>query len=109
MASEKVLILTSETFDEVIKNSEAPCLVDFWAEWCGPCRMLGPVIDELAEDYDGEVKVCKVNIDEQSELAMRFKVMTIPTVLLFKNGEVVDKSVGAVPKSNFITMLSKHL
>ncbi|MBU5449947.1 thioredoxin [Acetivibrio sp. MSJd-27] len=109
MASEKATILTNETFDEVIGNSDIPCLVDFWAEWCGPCRMLGPVIDELAEDYDGEVKVCKVNIDEQSELAMRFKVMTIPTVLLFKNGEVVDKSVGAVPKSNFVTMIGKYL
>lgn len=109
MASEKTIILTNENFDEVIENSAIPCLVDFWAEWCGPCRMLGPVIDELAEDYDGEVKVCKVNIDEQSELAMRFKVMTIPTVLLFKNGEVVDKSIGAVPKSNFVTMIGKHL
>ena len=109
MVSEKVTILTNETFDEVIGNSDIPCLVDFWAEWCGPCRMLDPVIDELAEDYDGEVKVCKVNIDEQSELAMRFKVMTIPTVLLFKNGEVVDKSVGAVPKSNFVTMIGKYL
>lgn len=109
MASEKVTILTAENFDEVVQNSPVPCLVDFWAEWCGPCRMLGPVIDELAEDYDGEVKVCKVNIDEQSELAMRFKVMTIPTVILFKNGEAVDKSVGAVPKSNFVNMIGKYL
>ncbi len=108
MASEKVIILTKENFDEVVGNSDTLCLVDFWAEWCGPCRMLGPVIDELAADYDGKVKVCKVNIDEQAELAMRFKIMTIPTVLLFKNGEMADRSVGAVPKANFVEMIEKH-
>ncbi len=108
MASEKVIILTKENFDEVVGNSETLCLVDFWADWCGPCRMLGPVIDELAHDYEGKVKVCKVNIDEQAELAMRFKIMTIPTVLLMKNGEMVDRSVGAVPKANFVEMIAKH-
>ncbi len=109
MASEKVILLNSENFDEMVTNSETPCLVDFWAEWCGPCKALGPVIDELAEDYAGKVKVCKVNIDEQSELAMRFRIMTIPTVMLFKNGEMADRSVGLVPKAAFDEMLAKHL
>ncbi len=85
--------------DDVIK-SEVPVLVDFWATWCGPCRMVAPVLDELAAEYDGKLKVCKVNVDEERGLAIKYGIMSIPTLLLFKGGEVKDQIVGAVPKQS---------
>jgi len=100
-----VLHLTKDTFDETIQ--EGVTLVDFWAEWCGPCRMLGPVIEDLAKEYEGQYKICKVNVDEENDLAARFGVMSIPTVLLFKNGEELDKKVGVHPKEEFEKMLNK--
>jgi len=99
------LKITKKNFEEEVLKSDLPVLVDFWADWCGPCKMLGPVIAELAEDYDGKVKVCKVNVDEEPELAAKFKVMSIPLVVLIKNGEVVKSSVGYRPKAQIEDML----
>ena len=97
--------LTAENFDEEVLRSAKPVLVDFWATWCGPCRMLAPVIAEIAEEYAGKVKVGKVNVDEQPNLANRYGIASIPTVMLFKNGEVVNTSLGYRPKNDLETML----
>ena len=100
-----ILHLTSDNFDEAISKGQV--LVDFWADWCGPCRMLGPVINELAEKFEGQYKICKVNVDQEEELTARYGVMTIPTVILFKDGEALDKRVGVHPAEEFESMLAK--
>ncbi|HPY37787.1 MAG TPA: thioredoxin [Clostridia bacterium] len=106
--SKDVLYLTQETFDAALESPE-PVLVDFWAEWCGPCRMVGPTIEQLATEYKGKAKVCKVNVDEQPVLAERYQIMTIPTVIVFKGGQAVEKVIGVKPKQTFAGMLDKHL
>ena len=106
--SNDLLYLTKETFDATLASSE-PVMVDFWATWCGPCRMIGPVIEELATEYKGKAKVCKVDVDEQPELAERFQVMTIPTVIVFKNGQIAEKTIGAKSKQAFEQMIDKQL
>ncbi len=94
----KTIELTDANFDAII-NSEKPVLVDFWAEWCGPCKMIGPVVEELANDYEGRAVVAKLNVDENPNVTARYGVRSIPTLLVFKKGQIVDKQVGAVPKS----------
>ncbi|AEF17486.1 MULTISPECIES: thioredoxin [Thermoanaerobacterium] len=101
--------ITKDNFQEEVVNSNIPVLVDFWAEWCGPCRMVSPIIEELAEDYEGKVKVGKINVDEENELAMQFRIMSIPTIGLFKGGKMVDKIIGARPKSDFEDFINRNL
>ena len=101
----KEIELTYEKFDEVVMQSDKPVLVDFWATWCGPCRMLGPVIAQIAEERS-DIMVCKVNVDDEPMLAQQFNVMNIPTVLVFKNGEVTAKSVGFKPKAQILELLN---
>ena len=100
-----IVEITQDNFETEVLQSKLPVLVDFWASWCGPCRMLSPVVDELAEQYDGKVKFGKVNVDEQPRLAMNFSVQSIPTLLLFKDGKAVNKSIGVVPKASIEQML----
>ena len=101
--------LTDSNFDELVLKSDKPVLVDFWAEWCGPCRMVGPVVEELAGDYDGKAVVGKVNVDENPNVSAQFGIRNIPTLLVFKNGEIVDKQVGVAPKSVLAGKLDAQL
>ncbi len=101
----KAVELTDSNFETEVINSDTPVLVDFWAEWCGPCRMIGPIVEELAGEYEGKVKVGKLNVDFNPQVSGAFGIRSIPTLLVFKNGEVVDHVVGVVPKS----VLSKQL
>ena len=109
MSVEKVLHVTEESFEQDVMDSKIPVVVDFWAPWCGPCRLVGPIMEQLAQDYDGVVKICKVNVDDQKQLAMRYRVMSIPTVIFFRNGEVVKKSIGAKPKEDFAALIDEML
>lgn len=100
---------TDENFQSEVLNSDKPVLVDFWAEWCGPCRMVAPIVEELATEYHGSLKVGKVDVDSNQKVSMQFGVRSIPTLLIFKNGKVVDQIIGAVPKRALADKVSKHL
>ena len=103
------LTITDATFEEVVLNSKQPVLVDFWAAWCGPCRMVGPVIEEIATEYDGKAVVGKVDVDANQEFAAKYGVRNIPTVLVFHNGEVVGRQVGVAPKQTYADSLNALL
>ncbi|MEX2403900.1 MAG: thioredoxin TrxA [Balneolales bacterium] len=94
----KPIALTDDSFDNEVLKSDQPVLVDFWAEWCGPCRMIGPIVEELAGEYEGKLKVGKVDVDSNPQISTKYNIRSIPALLIFKNGEVVDQIVGAVPK-----------
>ena len=94
------LEITTANFEETVINSDKPVLVDFWAEWCGPCRMVGPIVDELQADYEGKAVVGKVNVDDEQEIAAKYGIRNITTILFFKDGEIVDKNVGVAPKAD---------
>ena len=109
MTNENVIHIGSEeAFDKLIAG-DTPVLVDFWATWCGPCRMIAPIVEEIANQYAGKVLVAKVDVDEMGELAQRYRIMNIPTLMLFKQGQLVDKAIGARPKAALEQMLNKAL
>lgn len=108
MANDKIIELSSDNFQDEIQN-QGTILVDFWAEWCGPCRMVAPVLEELAEEMDGKVRIGKLNVDENQELSMQYQVQSIPTFVLFKDGEVADRMMGAMPKAAFEKFIERNV
>lgn len=109
MASDKVVSVSDGDFDNKVLKNDKPCLVDFWAPWCGPCKAIGPVIDELADEYDGKINIVKMNVDDNPGTPGQFGIRAIPTLILFKGGEVVDQITGAVGKAQLKTLIDKAL
>jgi thioredoxin 1 len=109
MAAENVQTFTDNNFDQSVLQSGQPVLVDFWAEWCGPCKRLGPTIDQLASEYAGKVTIGKLNVDENPNTAIKFQIRGIPAVMLFKGGQIVESVVGLAPKEEFKKALDKHV
>jgi thioredoxin 1 len=107
--SETISTLTDSTFDEHVGAAATPILIDFWAEWCGPCKMVAPVLDEISTEQAGRLEIAKLNVDDNPNIAMRYGVQSIPTLLVFKDGELVDRIVGAMPKGRLMEKLASHL
>lgn len=101
--------VTDSTFDAEVLKSDIPVLTDFWAEWCGPCKMIAPVLEQIAEEYQGRIKVTKIDVDESNRMAMQLGVQSIPTLVLFKNGQAVERLVGAMPKDRLLSRILPHL
>lgn len=109
MSNDLLVIKSKEDFNSMVINSKQPVLVDFWAPWCGPCRMVSPIIEELSKEYEGKVTFAKLNTDENSDLAYEFGIMSIPTIILFKDGKISDKIIGALPKEDLKSFLDKNI
>jgi thioredoxin 1 len=109
MANPNVKEVSDSSFDGDILKSSVPVLVDFWAPWCGPCRSVAPIVEDLANHYAGKLKVAKINVDESTEVAMRYQITSIPTFILFKNGQVADRALGALPRSEFVKLIDRNL
>jgi thioredoxin 1 len=107
--SDAIITGTDAAFDAEVIKSELPVLVDFWAPWCGPCHMIAPVVDEIAESHKGKLKVVKMNVDENAQVPQTYGIMAIPTLILFKGGEVKEKIVGFMPKAKFVELIGKHI
>ena len=105
----KPMEMTDGNFDAEVLKSDKPVLVDFWAEWCGPCKTIAPVVEDLAREYDGKLKVGKVDVDSNQQIAMQFGIRSIPTLLVFRGGKVVEQIVGAVPKKVLVDKLTRHI
>jgi thioredoxin 1 len=105
----KLVQVTDNTFDAEVLKLDIPVLVDFWAEWCGPCKMIAPLLEQIAEEYAGQVKVVKLDVDSSNQTAMQFGIRSIPTLLLFKNGQAVERLVGAMPKDRMLARIRPHL
>ena len=103
------ITVTADNFEQEVLKADVPVIVDFWAEWCVPCRMIHPILDEIAGDYDGKVKVAKVNVDQQGELASQYNIISIPTLLLFKDGTVVNQQIGAGPRQTIEGFFKDHI
>ena len=109
MASDKVTVLTEQNWEQEVLKSDTPVLVDFWAQWCGPCRMVAPILDQLADQLDGKVRIVKLDVDSNQALAFQFHVSSIPTFILFKQGAIADRMLGAMPKASFEQFLTRNL
>jgi thioredoxin 1 len=109
VVSEKIVTLDNATFDEHVKAADVPVLVDFWAEWCGPCKMIAPVLEEIAEEQSGKLMVAKVNVDDSLDISSRYQILSIPTLALFKDGELKKRVVGAKPKGALLQELAEYL
>ena len=109
MANPNVKEVSDSSFDGDILKSSVPVLVDFWAPWCGPCRSVAPIVEDLANQYAGKLKVAKINVDESTEVAMRYQITSIPTFIVFKNGQVADRALGALPRSEFVKLIDRNL
>jgi len=107
--NKNIIQVTDSTFEQEVLKSELPVLVDFWAPWCGPCLMVAPVLEEIAAAHQGQLKVVKVNVDENPRLSATYQIMSIPTLILFRNGQPVDSVIGALPKNKLVNFLAKHL